>query len=151
MNAHAVSGTDADARALVLLQVGPWFLALPRRDVRELLSPDPHGGAPTRSGAGPMPLLALDDTLTPVSVVPPQRRVCVVVDGGAGLYVLPCDEFHHQIGADAVIRELPTASRGARSPVQAVLWHSGGVAALTDARALAKHFALQWANETERV
>jgi hypothetical protein len=90
-------------------------------------------------------VLALDDALDPVAAPSAAARAIVVVlDAGAGLYALPCDRFEHRIEAGAQHHALPTASRGARSPVQGVLHHAGGVAALTDARALAQRFDVRW-------
>ncbi len=64
----------AAAQALVLLGIGPWVLALPRHEVRELLSPD-------ALGASGWPVLELDDALDPVAADAPVRPIGVVLDG----------------------------------------------------------------------
>lgn len=132
---NALAARPLQTPALVLMRIGPWTLALPRADVRELLSPDRL----TQAG---WPVLALDDALAPTTAASaPPRLMGVVLDGGNGPYILLCDQFEHRVEAGARRFDLPTACRAARCPSQAVLQHAGGLAALTDARALALHFA----------
>ncbi len=133
-------------QALVLISIGPWTLALPRADVRELLSPD-------RLADSGWPVLALDDALQPMTVTAaarPPRLIGVVLEGGNGAYTLLCDRFEHRVEMGARRLALPAASRAARCPTQAVLQHAGGLAALTDARALALHFAASLGTPTTR-
>lgn len=132
--------TPAD---LVLLHIGPSILAVPRREVRDLLAPqDQHE----------VPVLVLDDALRVTSVVPAKRRICVLLDGGSLTFGLLCDEFEHRIDVDGgvlAMHALPSAMRAPRSPVKAVLQLGDAVAAVTDAQALAEAFEVRAAATME--
>lgn len=142
------------ASELVLLHLGPWVLAVPRREVRDLLAPDqiafdsatPGAGASILFGARRLPVLVLDDTLQVTQGLPAGRRICVVLDTGAVRFALLCDEFEHKLdsGQGALsLHALPPAMRAPRSPVNAVLQYGDAVAAVTDAHMLLKAFEPQ--------
>jgi hypothetical protein len=146
---NAASSTRPCAE-LVLIHIGAWRLALPRSEVRDLLSPQDldsgalvsHGALGVRIGSQDVPVLLLDDALRPTRLWPAQRRICVVLDADGELFGLICDEFEHQVrsGADTTLHELAPSQRVSGSPLRAVLQIGHAVAAVTDAKALRAAF-----------
>ena len=148
--ARSAQGSQVTAADFVLLHIGPWALALPRRAVRELLTPqdiDGQDGGPTlRWGDRTLPLLVLDDALQPVRAAPAARRICVLLESEEASFALLCDEFEHKIDVaegDSMLHAVPSVMRAPRSPVTAVLRYGQEVAAVTDALSLFKAFESQ--------
>jgi hypothetical protein len=140
-----------NAADFVLLRLGPWALALPRRAVRDLMPPQAVGAAvsPAAGRAAirfqdrELPLLLLGDDLRWSDTAPAGRRICVVLESDAGAFAMLCDEFEHRIeaGQGAVaLHAVPAAMRTRASPVKAVLRFGDSVAAVTDANALRSCF-----------
>lgn len=143
-----------NATELVLLHIGPRLLALPRREVRDLLAPDDLAfevdadrvRASIGFGDSRIPALVLDDAMQLARTLPAGRRICVVLNDGATQFAVACDEFEHKVGAavgTTLLHELPPALRGAGSPVTAVLQIGEAVAAVTDTQSLLRVFATQ--------
>jgi hypothetical protein len=133
----------------VLLRIGAWALALPRREVRDLLTPQGvefgDARATLRVGDRTLPVLALDDSLLPAHAALPARRICVLLEAANTPFAMLCDAFEHRIDPahESVTHPLPLAMRSRGSPVSAVLQIGDAVAAVTDADALFAAFAQQ--------
>jgi CheW-like domain len=142
-----------NAADFVLLRLGPWALALPRRAVRDLMTPQAVEAAVAADGSGAtiryedrtLPLLVLGDDLQVARSVPTGRRICVLLDAENTLpFALLCDEFEHRIDAGdgmLTLHAVPPAMRAHGSPVKALLQHGDAIAAVTDAQALLASFA----------
>jgi hypothetical protein len=137
------------AEDFVLLRIGAWALALPRRAVRDLLAPQGvefvGARATLRVGDRTLPVLALDDSLLPVRTALPARRICVLLEAASTPFAMLCDTFEHRTDPahESVTHALPLAMRSPGSPVSAVLQFGDAVAAVTDADALFAAFEPQ--------
>ena len=136
-------GSQVTAADFVLLHIGPWALALPRRAVRELLTPqdiDGQDGGPTlRWGDRTLQLLVLDDALQPVRAAPAARRICVLLESEEASFALLCDEFEHKIevaDGESMLHAVPLVMLASRSPIKALLRYGQKVVAVTDVPAL---------------
>ena len=138
----------------VLLKIATYQFALPRVDVRELISCQDIVFAPGASvkiqrglEAVEIPVLMFDKALNPSHDPQDARRICVVLAVGEPCFGLCCDEFDHQASVHEmalVQHPLPRCMHAPGAALQAVLQLGAALYALSSAQALlsayAKHF-----------
>jgi hypothetical protein len=143
----AVRAAPAAGTGWLVLSFDAVRLALPQRSVRQVeltadLSP-PSADAPATTAALPQPdgtswpAYCLDGALRRLRTAPPQRRLCVFVDGGGAVFGLLCDRVSSlATDAELAVEPLPGCMTGLPSPVTAVARLGAAITTVTSAAAL---------------
>lgn len=89
------------------------------------------------AGAGARcPVYCLSEDLKPIREVPAGRRICVLLEIGAGLFGVLCDQVVMLDPAGIEILPLPDCMRTPNTPLQGLVLHGGRVSCVTSAQDL---------------
>lgn len=84
------------------------------------------------------PVYCLSDDLLPLPLCLPERKLCVVLGLGGGLFGIQCDEVKILDDFKAEFHPLPACMRLHDSPLHGVVRYREGIACLTSAAALGR-------------
>jgi hypothetical protein len=130
-----------------MLRLGTLELLLPQPEVHTLepvldLEPAPGGQGPC--GWLPLdavrwPVYCLSAGLEPLAVVPPSRRLCVLLMEAEQAFGLACDAAQTVTAAGLRIEPLPACMHRPHGPVQALALDGERILPVSDTGALAAH------------
>jgi hypothetical protein len=138
-------GTNVTA---ALLKISGLRMLLPQREIRALepaeslvqLDAAPHSVGWLQHAQQRWPVYCLAQDLSLLSVVPRERRACVLLSAGAGYVGILCDDVSVSAQSREQRHELPLAMRRPDTPVLALIAVGDeGVVCVTSAEQLAAH------------
>ncbi len=136
-------GTPGPGRYLVL-NFGGLHLLLPHTEVYTLEPrSDVQAGADGEQAAGWLaaegqswPVVCFDADLELTTLVPVERRVCVLLHYGGGYAGVLCDAVATLEAEDVQVFSLPPALRASATPVRGLVTYDGLLGCLTSSRVL---------------
>ena len=151
MNSRTQARLDAvrNVRTFALLMLDGWRWLLPQTEVRALESPldiDPEVRASHSIGAigfsgRSWPIYSLSGELQLLARLPPERRICLLLDNGADQFGLICDQVE-TLTESLRLYPTPLCMAAPDSPIAALALLGDDLAAVTTAEQIARLIAM---------